>query len=224
MTSLIMRPLDGLYQYTDRMSRLMARLAGALLLLSAIVITADVLLRKLFDFSLGGSDELAGYALAISTSWGLPYALLRRANIRIDFIYLRLPPRLTAWLDLAGLVAMAGFMVFVTWFAGALWLDSIEMGATANTPLETPLMIPQGIWVMGLVLFLLALAVLMARVLALLVRGDAEGVSRDAGIRTVEEEVRDEVGDALVRLAPDTAAAAAPATARDHVSDAKNAA
>jgi len=223
MTSSTLPPLDGLYQYTDRMSRLMARLAGALLLLAAIVITADVLLRKLFLFSLGGSDELAGYALAISTSWGLPYALLRRANIRIDFIYLRLPPRLTAWLDLAGLLAMAGFMVFVTWFAAALWLESIEMRAAANTPLGTPLMVPQGIWVMGLVLFLLAVAVLIARVLALLIRGDADGVSRDAGIRTVEEEVRDEVGATLVRLVPDTAAAAAPVTARDLLCGGKNA-
>ena len=189
--------MEKLYLFTERASQVMAQLAGGLLLISAAIITVDVLMRKLFNVSLGGSDELGGYALAISTSWGMPYALTRRANIRINFVYMRLPMRITAWLDLVGLLALTGFMVFVTWFAGDLWLDSFEMKASANTPLGTPLILPQGLWVAGLALFLLVMLVLLARVVALLVRGDPLGVTRAAGIRTVEEEVKDEVGDML---------------------------
>jgi TRAP-type C4-dicarboxylate transport system permease small subunit len=177
----------------ERLSRMATWAGGGVLLLAAIIITIDVTTRKLFQVSLGGSDELAGYALAITTSWGMSLALLRRANIRIDALYARLPKPLTAWLDLLALVLMGVFMSFVTWFATEMWLNSIEMRSTANTPLQTPLMIPQGLWVAGFVLFLLVLLTLLARVVGLLVVADAAGVGRIAGIRTVEEEMHDEV-------------------------------
>ena len=64
---------------------------GALVLLAAVLIGIDVLMRKFFDRSIGGADELAGYALAIGTAWGLRAALLDRAHIRIDSLYVLFP-------------------------------------------------------------------------------------------------------------------------------------
>lgn len=185
--------MNRLYLLADRVSRAAAWFGGSLLLLVAAVITVDVVARKLFHVSLGGSDELAGYVLAVSTSWGLAFTLMRRANIRIDALYMRLRQGATVWLDLVALLSMVFFMSFVTWFATGLWLNSIEMGSTANTPLQTPLWIPQGLWAAGFVLFLLVLLVLLARVAALLAQGNISGVGQIAGIRTVQEEVRDEV-------------------------------
>ncbi|MDP3241857.1 MAG: TRAP transporter small permease subunit, partial [Reyranella sp.] len=57
---------------------------GALVLLAAVLIGIDVLMRKFLALSIGGADELAGYSLAIGTTWGLGAALLDRAHIRID--------------------------------------------------------------------------------------------------------------------------------------------
>jgi TRAP-type C4-dicarboxylate transport system permease small subunit len=185
--------VERLYTLADRASQAATWFGGGLLLLSAAIITIDVFARKLFHVSLGGSDELAGYTLAISTSWGLSFALMRRANIRIDALYMRLPQRLGAWLDLLALVSMGVFMAFVSWFASQLLRTSIEMGASANTPLQTPLVIPQALWVAGFILFMLVLLVVLARTIGLLLQGDMRGVGRIAGIRTVQEEVRDEV-------------------------------
>ena len=64
---------------------------GALVLLAAILIGIDVLMRKFLARSIGGADELAGYALAIGTAWGLGAALLDRAHIRIDSLYMLFP-------------------------------------------------------------------------------------------------------------------------------------
>ena len=55
---------------------------GALILLAAVLIGIDVLMRKFLDRSIGGADELAGYALAIGTAWGLGAALLDRSRYR----------------------------------------------------------------------------------------------------------------------------------------------
>ena len=69
---------------------------GTLVLLAALLIGVDVLMRKFFDRSIGGADELAGYSLAIGSAWGLGAALLDRAHIRIDSLYV-LFPRSFAW-------------------------------------------------------------------------------------------------------------------------------
>lgn len=190
--------MNQLYEFANRVSRMSTWFGGGLLLLSAAIITVDVIVRKLFNVSMGGSDELAGYALAISTSWGLSFTLLSRANIRIDALYMRLPRSFKAWLDLIALITLGGFMTFVTWFTTQLWIESIDMGATANTPLQTPLWIPQGLWVAGFLVFLTVLAVLLVRVAGSLVQGDKAAVGAIAGLRSVEEEIEDEICDVRV--------------------------
>lgn len=191
--------MKSLYLLAERISRAATWASAGLLFAAAAYITADVILRKLLGISLHGSDELAGYALAISTSWSLSFTLLRRANVRIDALYMRLPQHWTVWLDVAGVVLMGAFMAVVTWFTCELWLSSASMGATASTQLQTPLIIPQGLWVAGFLLFLFVLTVLLVRVCILLYRGDTASVSRIAGIRSVEEEVNDEVSPQTLR-------------------------
>ena len=79
------------------------------MLLAAVLIGIDVLMRKFLDRSIGGADELAGYALAIGTAWGLGAALLDRAHIRIDSLYVLFPQKLRLALDIVALVLFIGF-------------------------------------------------------------------------------------------------------------------
>ena len=83
---------------------------GALVLLAAILIGIDVLMRKFLARSIGGADELAGYSLAIGTAWGLGAALIDRAHIRIDSLYVLFPARLRLALDFAGLVLFVSLL------------------------------------------------------------------------------------------------------------------
>src|SRR6266487_1212317 len=97
-----------------RMEKLMAEvrrfslwglwLGGALVLLAAVLIGIDVLMRKFLARSIGGADELAGYALAIGTTWGLGAALLDREHIRIDSLYGLFPKKLRLFLDVVALL------------------------------------------------------------------------------------------------------------------------
>src|SRR3546814_3028249 len=74
--------LDRWLGLADRISRYAIWFGGTLVLVSAFVVSVDVLLRKIFLISMGGSDELSGYAFAIGTAWALGFTLLRRANVR----------------------------------------------------------------------------------------------------------------------------------------------
>lgn len=168
---------------------------GALLIAAAVLIGVEVVIRKAFSLSIGGADELAGYALAISTSWALAFALLERAHIRIDSLYVHLPVRLCALLDILGLVLLIAFFALVTWYGFGVFITSYTLNAESLSPLSTPLVIPQLLWILGLVMFLAIALLLLFRALGALFTGDLARLQRLVGSRTLREEVAAEVGE-----------------------------
>src|SRR5690625_2515556 len=184
--------LDKALDYAHCLSRFAIWAAGALTLISALYITINVLFRKLAGFSIGGSDELSGYAFAISITWALSFATLERANIRIDALYQVLPTRICAVLDWVSLVALAVFIVYISRYAAEVTQTSWVRQSTSNTTLGTPLWIPQLIWLVGLVWFCIVLALLLLRSTWALVTGDFATISRLARIRSTQEEAEEE--------------------------------
>src|SRR4051794_7428978 len=128
---------------------------GALVLLAAVLIGIDVLMRKFLDRSIGGADELAGYSLAIGTAWGLGAALLDRAHIRIDSLYVLFPQKLRLALDVIALVLLVGFFALIAWHGWGVVAQSWTSGSRSQSALETPTVVPQAIWIAGLVVFVL---------------------------------------------------------------------
>jgi len=166
---------------------------GALVLAAALLIGVDVVLRKFFVRSIGGADELAGYALAIGSAWGFGAALLDRAHIRIDSLYLLFPTWLRVALDLAGVLLLAGFFSLVAWHGSGVVMQSWTSGSRSQSDLQVPTVIPQLIWVAGLALFVLVGLVLLLDALAKLRAGNVSGVTRAIGTRSAEEEVEEEI-------------------------------
>jgi TRAP-type mannitol/chloroaromatic compound transport system permease small subunit len=180
--------LDRWLGLTGRLSRYGVWFGGALVLASAFLVAFDVIVRKLFVFTIGGADELSGYAFAIGTTWALAFTLLQRANVRVDALYIRLPAALQAVLDLVALLALGFFVGLLTWQAWAVLETSLAFDARATTPLQTPLWMPQSLWLAGLVLFAFTWLPLLLRALLALLTGDLATVRRLAGARTIEED------------------------------------
>ncbi len=168
---------------------------GGLVMLAAVLIGIDVVLRKFFALSIGGADELAGYALAIGTTWGLGAALLDRAHIRIDSLYLLFPQKLRLVLDLAALVLLVGFFALVAWHGMSVVSQSWISESRSQSALETPTIIPQAMWLAGLVVFVAIGVVLLVDALRIIAAGNLRGAARLVGTRSAEEEVQDEIRD-----------------------------
>ena len=81
--------MKRLQTVAEGISRVGAIVGGALLLLASVLICIDITMRYLCRWTLGGADELSGYALAIASAWGFSAALLSRSHIRIDTVYVR---------------------------------------------------------------------------------------------------------------------------------------
>lgn len=139
----------------DILATAFALLAGLAALALALMIGFDVLARRLLGFSVQGTDELGGYTLALIGSLGLAYALMRRRHTRIDLLLPWLPARLARALDALALASLAAFAAFMADHARLAFEETWEFDSLANTPLQTPLWIPQGFWMIGTIAFAL---------------------------------------------------------------------
>ena len=175
-------------------SRAGALVGGAMLLAAAVTICIDVFLRYAFARTVGGADELAGYALAIAGAWGLSMAILSRSHIRIDTVYVRVKSRaVRAALDVLSVAAFAVFAALVAWHGWGVLRLSYESGSRSQSALETPLAIPQAVWLAGLAFFVAVALLLLARALVAWARGDLDGLFRLIGSKSATVEAKEEI-------------------------------
>lgn len=184
--------LNALHGGLLRASRIAATIGGLGLLCIAIVVTADVFLRHFANITLGGATEISGFIFAIATALAYPYVLMDRANVRIDVAYAHLPSRTRAILDLVGLVLLLYFIATLTYWAYFLLAKSWSLNSMSVGVVSIPLWIPQGIWVIGYLLFSLTVLFLIVYVLISLLRRDWDTVNRIAGMPSIEETIEEE--------------------------------
>lgn len=181
----------GLIEKTEKISRIAAWCSGMLLFLASIMIGVEVILRKVFAYSMGGADELSSYALAISCTWGFSFALFRKSHIRIDVFYSRLPQKWQNLLDILAHMLLAVYIFTLSYFAFFVVKTSVVKHSAANTPLATPLWIPQSLWLTGLLWFGFTIFIILAGSLYHHVKGNQQLAGRLGGIATLDDEIKE---------------------------------
>jgi TRAP-type C4-dicarboxylate transport system permease small subunit len=166
---------------------------GALLLITSIAICIDITLRYTLSWTVGGADELSGYALAIASAWGLSAAVLTRSHIRIDTVYVRVRTRVRAVLDLLSLAAFMFFFSLVTYHAWGVLKQSWVSDSHSLSEIQMPLVVPQSLWVLGLVFFVLVSVLLFTRGLRAFVMGDFDRLFALIGSKSAVAEAQEEV-------------------------------
>lgn len=178
----------GLAGLTD----LAALACGWWLIALSVVTCIEMLGRKVFGFSLQGVDEIGSYTYAVVGSIGFAHTLVSRSHTRVDFLLSKFPPRLRAVLNLLAMVSLAALAALCLWRGLQVMLESIDLRATASTPLATPMWIPQAIWLAGYVLFALTAAWAALDALRLFFGGGQAELNRRFGPQTLEEEIEAE--------------------------------
>lgn len=192
--------LDAALRVASRGSRVAALAGGLLILAAAVLVSVDVILRKFASITLGGADELSGYALAIGSTWSFAFVLLNRGNVRVDALYQLLPRKLAALCDMLAIAALLGFVSVVAWHGGSVLAQSWQLGARSNSALAVPMAVPQALWWAGYVWFVACAVVLLLRGGLSFVAADWPAVNRLLGARSIEEEAADELSTAVQSL------------------------
>lgn len=185
--------MQRLQAFAEGISRIGAIVGGALLLIASIVICVDITLRYTLSRTLGGADELSGYALAIASAWGLSAAVLTRSHIRIDTIYVRARPKIRATLDLLSLAGLMFFFSLVTYHAWGVLKQSWVSDSHSLSEIQMPLIVPQSLWLAGLAFFVLVCALLFVRGLRALVEGKLEALFALIGSKSAVAEAQEEI-------------------------------
>ncbi len=167
-----------------------ALICGVVLLATVIFILVDISLRQFAERGLGGSDEISGYVIAGVAAWGFSYALVERAHVRIDVLTGQLPAAGRAIFDLAAAVSLVIVSALVTSYGWRVFYRSWETGSRANTPLETPLWIPQAIWLGGWAWLTIVAAILSICLAALMLMRRFDMVSSIGGIGSETEDAQ----------------------------------
>ena len=162
----------ALINWLRKLNRVIAIIVGVGLLAMAAFVLADIGLRQVHA-SFGGSEELAGYAMALVSSWGMAYALLELGHIRIDLLRSRTQGMLRALFDVFAMVVMSAVVVVIAIQCWPVVERAIDNGSRANTPLATPLAWVQVPWFAGWVWFAVMSCLVTLAAISLVLRGRA---------------------------------------------------
>ncbi|MDQ0512441.1 TRAP transporter small permease subunit [Ancylobacter amanitiformis] len=182
-------------------SRLLGIVFGILMIALSVTVTAETLLRKFFSVTLGGIDELGGYAIAIAAPLAFTVALVENSHIRINQLTALFPKPAQAVLDALSVLSMALLAGYFFYFTVDTVLDTQEYQSIAQTPWATPLIYPQLLWLIASATFPIAALILALQALRLLLRGDWRGLTRRFGPPSPEEELKAELDDLKKREA-----------------------
>lgn len=187
-----MRSLAAIHRALTRLATVGVWLGGAALMLAAIMVTVDVLARRLAGVTMSGSDEITGYVFAGATAWAYSYTVLTRANIRIDAAYNLLPMGMRAVLDILGLALLLLFMGYLTLKGWDVFQTSWTRNSVAISAMATPLWVPQLVWITGLMFLNVTLVFLIVHTAVAFAVAGAPAVQALAGTMSVQEEIAHE--------------------------------
>lgn len=147
----------------DRVTSHLALLSGfagaATIVLMAAHIILEVVLRTIFSTSTFAAVEYVGYGLAATTSLSAAYAFQSGTHIRMNLLLTRI--RHVWWRQMVEF-AVAAVSSVAIWFVVIYFAKSVarhmEFGTVSATVTETPLWIPEGLMLVGLVVFALRLS------------------------------------------------------------------
>lgn len=174
--------------------------AGWNFIFCALFITIDVVCRNFGGFSSSATTEITSYMLAFGLAWGLAHALATRSHIRIDILVNRLPVGVRQYLHAFALVLLTGLSLFFAWCAWSLVGESMLFNAKDTSALAIPLVIPQGLWAVGITMLAVFAVVLLLEISCLLVAGDVAEIDKLLGPRGYQEETQEALE--AVGLAP----------------------
>lgn len=171
---MLMRDANPLNKKLLPATRAMALAAGYVLLFLAVILSFEIVARKLFAISIQGVDDFGGYVLAVCTSIGVCYALVTKGHTRVDMLVTRLSGKWRAFFNMLAMVAMGGLAVFATWRCANVLMESIEFNSVATNPMQTPMWQPQSVWLAGMIVFAIVAVLYAAHAVILFFKSPAK--------------------------------------------------
>lgn len=134
-----------LWELTEKIegvNRKIYYLSALAILISALILTYEVLMRYLFRTPTIWEIEASVYLTIMATFLGAAYGLKDGAHIKIDLITRLLPPSFNSRLALITSYFSLGFCLLLAWRGWAMWWEAFSKGWKSESLWSVPLAIP----------------------------------------------------------------------------------
>lgn len=156
----------------DKLSELVGRIAGYLVLFCCLISAGNALIRYTFNYSSNGWLEIQWYLFAFIVLLGASHTLRLNEHVRVDLIYGSVSDRARLWIDVIGitflLLPACAYLAWLSWPVFELSLRQGEVSSNSGGLIRWPVKF-----------------IIFAGFALLVLQGLSELVKRIAGLRGI---------------------------------------
>lgn len=142
----------------ERLALAVLLVGGLGMLMSVFLGVADIVGTQILKVPVPGPKELTESTMVVIVFGALTYAQIRRAHIRVELVYLRMPPRVQAALDVFASLCGIVFFGLLLWQATNEALYSLQIREATVGLIRFPLYPARFVLAAGTGLLVLRLA------------------------------------------------------------------
>jgi TRAP-type mannitol/chloroaromatic compound transport system permease small subunit len=128
--------MPGLLKFSgfiDRISEVVGKFAGYLVLACCLISAGNACIRYLFNYSSNGWLEIQWYLFAFIVLLGASHTLRLNEHVRVDLIYGAVSDRARLWIDAIGLVAfLIPACLYLAWLSWPFFSISFLQGEVSS--------------------------------------------------------------------------------------------
>ena len=130
--------METFWKFFDRTIAAMMAISSALVVLIAVAVTIDVLMRYIFSKTYAGLFEITEYSLLWITFLGAPCIMKNNGHVRVDLIVNRLPPYQRVLLTIIADFISIFLLMTMTWYTAGLTIHDFRTSFTLSGILMAP--------------------------------------------------------------------------------------
>ena len=170
----------GFVRFCDRLSVACGIASGFLMIVSTLLVLAEIFVRSAFSKTLYITEEYSGYLVAAMTFLALAYTLKDKGHIRMTFLHTMAKGRAKVFVDIFAYSIGFVFCALLTYTAADLFWDSVVTQSRSMQISQTYLAIPQFFMPFGALVMALQFAAEAMRSMLLLRSGRVGDVEAES--------------------------------------------
>ncbi len=143
---------SALGEKIESWNRILYYLSAVAILISALILTYEVIMRYLFRTPTIWEIEATVYLTIMATFLGAAYGLKDGAHIKIDLVTRLLPTSFNSWLSIITSYLSLAFCILLAWRGWAMWGEALFKGWKSESIWSVPLAIPYFFLPLGMTL------------------------------------------------------------------------
>lgn len=174
--------MESFVRICDKLSVACGVASGALMVISTLLVLAEIIMRGVFSKTLYITEEYSGYLMAALTFLALAYTLKDKSHIRMTFLHTIAKGKAKLWLDVFAFSVGFAFCALLTYTTGEFFWDAVVTKSRSMQISQTYLAIPQFFMPFGTGVMMLQFVAEIMRTILLLRAGNVDAVEAESSM------------------------------------------